>query len=532
MSNASSPSRGSSTLNEDDKRDIKNRTAELSQLFLGIRQNLINDSMDSWKEGFNGLHTTNGLLNDDPSKVPSTKKFSSATLVRAERVKFTLTMQYSLIRRSIELKRTDPATNKPMYPNVEGLYNPLQVIRNRKLYKKYDQYPHRLDLKIITPASSLFSEVKSRKLKWQVDLSEMLHDLNFRSQHFNELKTPTETYWFPDSQAEGRETRLHEKLFEFNVGDADNIRIGRTKTKSTSSRSSSKKQRRFSKSPISIFGHSSLRQHRDQLQPPQSQDYLSPQFNNFETTSSQSHELHSSSSSSNLLQSPIKNINIKSYKERELERDPELEREIDEEVQIYKSKQDVQKIYEDDRKFLIKQTNMLKMVQSAIVLGEYNLINKPTVLQNKIDHFLKLKSKMLDNIDSEFQKFNSDVQKFESKVINVNESTLIYKLHLSNTYSNKIDLLISLSDRTIGEINTSLTLETRRLRERLEKLDSNLYQSLTSDSSNDYLIQFIYYILENLIALLLLFIWFFYKIFKISKIALFSIIRLFHWLIE
>ncbi|ODV96627.1 hypothetical protein PACTADRAFT_48459, partial [Pachysolen tannophilus NRRL Y-2460] len=209
------------------EKDTMKQTGELATLFLGIRKGLMtdlniepdlaNEQHQLQSEFFNNhiagqesaIGKTSGGVSNKIFKNENSKKyyeFSNAVFERANRVKITISLYHINIRRCQEIFQTD-ANGNPLYPNVEGVYNPLQVIRNRRLYKKYRQYPAPLDLKLVTPSSQVFSENKKHKLIWQVDLKELAHDLTWRTQHWHHLRRPDGRLWFPSEEDLEKEAR-------------------------------------------------------------------------------------------------------------------------------------------------------------------------------------------------------------------------------------------------------------------------------------------------------------------------------------
>lgn len=139
-----------------------------------------------------------------------------STRIKADRVRIYLDFYYSILERCINIESTEHH-----HDGVEGVYNPLQVIRNRKLRKKYHEMPPReLSFqKAPVIAIKQFSKRPSKKMPWFLDLGERSSDLTWRTSHWDELVDPNGNLWFADGKdslnnpAEGthKETHRHHR---------------------------------------------------------------------------------------------------------------------------------------------------------------------------------------------------------------------------------------------------------------------------------------------------------------------------------
>lgn len=171
----------------------------------------------------------NPLHHDSPFE---DTKISRSTFIRAEKVKSMLGVKYLHIQRIHDWQEANGDHN--LHPGVEGVYNPLQILRNRKIRAKYHEYSKPLHLKTIPLACNVFSKhnlpghrhhlKKDWKMLWAIELEEYIGDARWRVHHWNELKDPHGNYWFPDEVTENGynhrrkkhrfRQRLHDKLFE------------------------------------------------------------------------------------------------------------------------------------------------------------------------------------------------------------------------------------------------------------------------------------------------------------------------------
>lgn len=122
----------------------------------------------------------------------TTKAISRTTKLKADRVRIYLDYYYGILERSIQVDRKDHK-----HEGVEGVYNPLQIIRNRKLKKKNNDMPVR-ELGISkTPfiAIKQFSSKPNKKMPWFVDITEKHTDMTWRTSHWDELIGPDGKPW-------------------------------------------------------------------------------------------------------------------------------------------------------------------------------------------------------------------------------------------------------------------------------------------------------------------------------------------------
>lgn len=138
-----------------------------------------------------------------------------STKIQADRVRIYLDNYYSKLEGSISIENSEH-----LHEGVEGVYNPLQVIRNRKIKKKYNEMPPR-QLSMQKPpliAILEFSKKPHKKMPWFVDVAERASDLTWRTSHWDELRDPQGNLWFGNkgnaydsvSPADGQHKHKHE----------------------------------------------------------------------------------------------------------------------------------------------------------------------------------------------------------------------------------------------------------------------------------------------------------------------------------
>ncbi|QHS71812.1 Mtc4p [Saccharomyces paradoxus] len=147
---------------------------------------------------------TEYLKNQQENSVSPIPPISRSTRIKADRVRIYLDYYYSILERCISI---DSSQNH--HEGVEGVYNPLQVIRNRKLKKKHHELPTREFYTTKHPiiAVKQFSKKPNRKMPWFVDINEKYMDLTWRTSHWEELVDPQGKLWFqsysPSTESSG-----------------------------------------------------------------------------------------------------------------------------------------------------------------------------------------------------------------------------------------------------------------------------------------------------------------------------------------
>ena len=167
-----------------------------------------------------------------------------STRLKAERVRIYLDYFYNFLEGCISLDNNNNTKNRHpdssvedtshtyihhYHEGVEGVYNPLQVIRNRKLKKKYHSELKPLReltfTKVPLIAVVQFSKKPNRKLKWFVELSEKYSDLTWRTSHWNELRRPDGRRWIEDPNYYALLNRPTDTSFDDNTNNGSIRRL-------------------------------------------------------------------------------------------------------------------------------------------------------------------------------------------------------------------------------------------------------------------------------------------------------------------
>lgn len=602
------------------KEKIK-KAGELALVFLDTRKSLMADQniVDPINNASN--FDNNGYIRkQEEGQGANAHRITRSTIIRAEKVKSMIGLKYIYLQKSYDWLVTNAETN--VHPGVEGVYNPLQVIRNRKIRAKYHEYPKLLTIKTLPLASNVFSSKNKHrdskrqwKMVWAVELNELISDLSWRQLHWNELKKANGEIWFPTStdasiytsklgDSKHRGHKLYDKLFadtedetnKDNSGKESNNLLAKTSTESyndskqhdTKRRSHHKthkikeKIKKHSKgfyysspssSQSSSFARDAL-QDNSQVTPVDRQvekprdslvsglkhsrgDSLMNESNQsgVENENEITEELpkwnekytkqyvtpsikvddNYVGNESNILSLQIKPIEHKrdnSY-ERANQMDP-YKNEKKEDIEEIENVEEVDDLYTSEQEHASQEiiainSDLIYFNTAQIIKLSYLKNIHPAILTSihkKLDFIINKQlseiTQLSVNIDDNYI---STHEMFYSGFLNEIKSLT----HLINDdYSIKIDNLLSNSDRSIGEINTSLSLELRKANEKLDKLNSSLFGNIVTNTFKDKDIsmsftdggnyKMLYLLLENFIVILLRVIWVIANIYRFFRL--------------
>ncbi|KAK6201345.1 uncharacterized protein RJT21DRAFT_120400 [Scheffersomyces amazonensis] len=537
---------------------------------------------------------------------------SKISQARAEKVRSMIGVKYFQMQRLYELSLAQRDNNT--HPGVEGVYNPLQIIRNRELRAKYHEYPKNLTMKSVPLACNVFSKYNRDpshpyKMVWSIELKEVLGDVNFRANHWHELRNPKGQLWFPQSKSSSSSTvtsneesktsdlrqRIHDKLFNSEEsipwhksksrrtssataasGDSELLRISRTKSPA-SRRMKDRVKRHTRKLYNGVSSSSSDEDVESGTEYNNRGDALKQQIFNKVSVSpervrgvEEDNKSNSNRSKSEvLLIAP--SIKIDSADSNETtDINNVIFSPIDKKDSIKMEVQEVEKSEiehaENPNGGESSQMSVsITPISSVPPLVDANQKEFQEMLDdfNYFEKFVSLKSNYLLKVYPNYTRALalklSDI--LHNKLFNVFHATSIisddylpeyedlYKgfsnevksvVHMINDdYSIKVDNLLSNSDRSISEINASLTLELRKVNERLDKLDNSLFgNSLTNRLKEGQLkikdkdnYGVLYFCLENFIVILLRIIWVIVNLYKGLEMVLLFIWRIIKFII-
>lgn len=532
---------GSSTANESDhginqihlvgdqdEDDVRRRAnlrdvGQLASVFLELRKGIMsNKNIDT-------AHNEMIEFEKEPIRGPHIRSVSKNTLQRAEKVKAMINLYYYSVFQ----------TQKPLAPKyvgVDGIYNPLQIIRNRKVRKKHRELPQ-LVTKTMKLPSQAFSSHK-HKMVWQVDLDELTHDAVWRGHRWNELINPHGELWFPiedpqrnhhsdlnstdDEQEEESLTNMHDRLFQ---DDHDNSRDTSASSRedllevpSRRHKIASKIKKR-SKSPFKKV-----------------QNLTSDQIDKDKSKLDNPGE--ESTTDVSILETPavsktniLTDISIEPIKHQKppLTADSTLAPPItaggtssELRVGMESPEESTDLGYEDWRLTNLYLQKLRHLNNLSEYSGHTTMVQKEEC-KNLIDY-----DKLWEESDETEMLIKAlrDGGLLQYEAVLKDSMEKVNKIHdnLTNDISTRVDKLLLLSDRTIGEVNTSLSLEVRKFSEKIGKLGP-IHRRTGS------LVSFTYWLLENLVVLLLWTIWVGFSIGRVVKFALLVLWRVLEWII-
>lgn len=604
------------------KEKIK-KAGELALVFLDTRKSLmadqnIVDPMNNTSK-FDSMGHPRTLEDGQGENV---HKITRSTIIRAEKIKSMIGLEYMCIQKSYDWSISNAETND--HPGIEGVYNPLQVIRNRKIRAKYHEYPKLLTVKTLPLASNVFSSKnKNRdskrpwKMIWAIELNELISDLSWRQLHWNELKKSNGELWFPSStdasiytsklgDSKHRGHKLYDRLFadtedetskENNGKDTyhllaktsadsfDDSKLNSTKKNSLHKTHKIKEKikkhaKGFHYSSASSSQSSSFAKDATQVdnqvnqadrQSGRLQDSLAsglrhsrgdsfmvesnnsgieneneiieetPKWNEKYTkhlvTPSIKVDDNYLGNESNILSLHIKPMeHHRNYSYDKANHMDQFRNEKKEDIEEIENVEEVEDLYaseqekanqeiiaiNSDLKFFntaqIIKLSYLNNIHPAILEAIHLKLN--SIINKQLSEITQLSVNIDDNYISTHEMFYSGF---------LNEIKSLTHL-INDNYSIKIDNILSNSDRSIGEINTSLSLELRKANEKLDKLNSSLFGNIVTDTFKDSDIsmsftdggnyKMLYLFLENFIVILLRIIWVIANIYRFFRMII------------
>lgn len=526
---------GGKIQSEEEREKIK-EVGQLASVFLEIRKNIMSDF------NIDLAHNENLDLERDkniPGQV-RLRNISRATIQRAEKVKVMLNLYYFYVFSS-------QRGSQPKFASVDGVFNPLQVIRNRRIRKKYHQ-PPKLAIKTLPYASTVFSRSKN-KLIWQVDLTELTYDFNWRAQHWHELVDPHGELWFPPeedpthhhghhhhrhrhrphlphhhSDKDKEISHIHDKLFETS-DEIDGHESSNNSSKDDITSDTTRPRRRDKiASKIRKRSKSPYKRKREQNSKEQLNDGFEFENEKSNPDLSSTDLMHTDSNNGSFKGNLLNDISIEPLKnhQRELSSsDSNGQTNGGDATAVSSSSRDSDDLEIEELRTLNSYLHKLRKLDDLINFGEHHLSVKEREYSQLIN-FQKI-VKDIDEIRQSSKYLKESVfTKYEHLLTEKSSYLEYYQNEMANNYSPRVDKLLLLSDRTVGEVNTTLSLEVRKLTERLEKLGPS-YKRAGS------LVHLAYWLLENLIVLLLWSIWIGFSIGKVFKFFALSIWWVVKW---
>lgn len=206
---------------EDAGMDLTGLEAVRGQRFANIFLN----SAKNINAKYNVVDTPEAKSVNDSSKTGTQKKIqvSRSSRNRAELVKATFEIKYRLIKLSLNPMEQDAIEHE----GIEGVYNPLQVIRNR-IVRQALQYHSPSTYQTLPLACNTFSSHSANgkiwSMLWGIKLNDFVADFGWRRLHWNQLRNSKGELWFPEDKTkaftEGKKRNLHDKLWDGKDSDS------------------------------------------------------------------------------------------------------------------------------------------------------------------------------------------------------------------------------------------------------------------------------------------------------------------------
>ncbi|AGO11926.1 AaceriAGR245Cp [[Ashbya] aceris (nom. inval.)] len=441
---------------------------------------------------------------------------SRRTKERAERVKVYLEIYYLLLNKSVTRGETGP------YAGVEGVYNPLQTIRNRKLRKTYKHYPSAIQVGSPIIAIKDFSR-SSKPIPWFVDIYERSYDMAWRTSHWEKLRKPDGSYWFLQPQRGGISRGLSHEHGRFqrkqssasgtsDVAEQDTAPLGSVPKHSGQDpiaevpiESHVQRDRGFKKTFLSRLARSPPKTHGSSIE---SYDLA--------TSDLSRPNVHSYNTPVDDTQRPdcrnvFEDVKIVNVKRNVSNSDIERSTEAASPVQI-----EIDPLLLTDR----RQLTYLYCTWALVRQREQNLRRRQRILVEKSNIALQLCS----DAENELPQHIHAMHVYEEALAAGFELCQRWKDRLLNTYSLRVDDLLQSSDRVMSSVNTTLTLRTKSLQELIDRLGISRYYPRPGVAT------LLYSALEFAIVALLWVIWFLFSILKAIRFLLYKLVALVTWL--
>lgn len=588
--------------NDDDKSspDLNGKEAARGQRFANIFIN----SAKNISAKYNVLDKPEAIDNSDSVKLSSQKKIrvSRASRNRAELVKATFEMKYHCIVMCLEV-----SDSENLHPGVEGVFNPLQVIRNRIVRQKLEHHSpstYRTLPLACNAFSSHSSGAKSWSMVWGIELNDFVADFGWRQIHWNLLRNSKGELWYPDKSSKHTKsknslTNLLDKLWDDKDTDsllkAEDIILEvpimtrRKKTRATKRiRNNIKdKAKRFygsGSAGSSILDqdwtaeNSSATNHRlssleslsrvkiDRVGRRLSNDASSQSQGLSRRRSSEGYGTFSSEGEpsseadqkrvvpkiivNDIYSSPVQNareqtihspllnsedpltkhlpelgsINDVSFSQVHLQRSPVLNLdnlEDEEEIENANHEEMVEKgIPEKARQYdcLALLNNEERFLEGVTFVSSYYLESVyPKLLESAEKNTAKLHDTVIKGLLHSAVRINDEYLPAQENLYRAFLDEANTLIHLSNDkHAVRIDNLLTATDRSYNELNTTLLMDLKKVGEQLDKLNlkffGNSVTTVLKDAQGNVLtnaLQYatLYFILENLIVVVLRLVW-------------------------
>lgn len=484
---------------------------------------------------------------------------------RAEFVKSSLSLKYTWLFRVAEPTVGDSGT----HPGLDPGYNPLQVLRNRSLRKKTGvDFSESTTTPLPCDAFSAHAPVNGHpwKMLWGIDLHEFVADLAWRKTHWSQLRNAKGDLWYPEAYAaqnsaatNTKSRKLHDRLWR----EVDREPQTPEPTKPTKSNWKDRARRLYGALSLSavdlrVLGnplHTPLKS-ADILAPPKSTSVYLDRDARSQSADLAEYPYHTNQSQGsdgqNLNYAPLPPPQIIIGDHPLLRPDTYTgvssggeHTEISDHNHIsdigfrqVHLKQSLVSLRERTPFYLSSvsveagplQAELAKQQKVLAATGQMHYLEvlatlDANFLSSVYPQLIDSTSVLLDVlVEGEVHHVLRSINHFNAVLLPAREN--LYRgfieeaksiTHLANvTCAVKIDNLLSSTDRSYGELNTSLIMELRKSNEKLDRLNRSLFTgvianpALIDDTASRYELsnhKFLYIALENVIVVFLRLVW-------------------------
>ncbi|CEP60602.1 Mtc4p LALA0_S01e14730g [Lachancea lanzarotensis] len=516
----------STTNNHDSSHFSTGRLVETAKFLMDAKSSLLED-----------LNVENELLAKAGNSAESQHKHSVQNVskggrVRADRVRSYIHFFYHLMEEEVESGNSTGG----VYQGVEGVYNPLQVIRNRKAKKK-QHHQLRNEVAFLKPpilAIRDFSNQPERNFPWFVDVSEKSGDLSWRMTNWEHLRRPNGKRWFAKGHDKGSHSTSHSSPGHF-YKDYTSVTPGEIQSGPLTMASVS-----ASGLELPSISIESVDQ-KEPDQPARSWDKAlpknkmlpRPEFHGkgigahylFEDRAlhGRGYASHEQLSLTPPTRPSYHHRNASDVQIRSLKRLSNVD------TSSTAGSESNQAPYEflelkspfrptpKENTLLESQCNDLKYLSCA-----WN------VMHNRQDTLYTLRTRRAKKDElitfEDPNKFCEPVEKalddFQGELVGVLKTCDIWKSKLLNDYSIRVESLLSSSDRVLSDINTTLTLRLKKLQEKIDRFGT------LRRMNKEPLKTFLYRALEVFIVLVFWTIWFCFTVLKSVKYVILTLYKI------
>lgn len=521
----------SDKLEGDEARHVSSyRISQTAKLLTNAKISLLEDlNVDNLTAGNtekSGAATLGKVLNEQNKGRPL-KILSKASRIRADRVRSYIQFYYHLIEKEITTGGTG------LYKGVEGKYNPLQVIRNRKIKKKLHENPKNEIAFMKPPVLAIrdFSKHPDRENQWFVGVNETTADLAWRVSHWDELRRPDGKPWFkskskrrsqsaaevsraykgerPPNHSRNsssillRQTSSNWELPQISVESVDGPVTDGPRGRESKFDKALEKTKRLSRSALQSKSASQQHIIYDERNPDSRP--LGNAHNLYLTPTEPVHH-------PNIADIPINSFRTRTAEERSSE----------------SSNRASEEFLELSEPFNIPKESVLQKQYNELIYLRctFQVVRHRQETSRIIQARTSAKASVFVPEDpTQICKPAEDVlHEYENELVKALKTCDIWKSRLLNDYSIRVETLISTSDRVLSDINSTLTLRLKMLQEKMDKFGT------LRRMNREPLRVFLYRVLEVAITLLFWMIWVIFIIVKSGKIMILSLLRVVRWI--